>query len=49
MHQVSMLPNASSPASARLRAPSTLSRIHRTLGPEKYVATGRPVFGRKRS
>ena len=35
MHQVSMLPNTRSPASALSRAPSTLSRIQRTLGPEK--------------
>ena len=35
MHQVSMLPNSRSPASAFARAPSTLSRIHLTLGPEK--------------
>ena len=49
MHQVSMLPKASSPASARARAPSTLSRIQRTFGPEKYVAIGRPVLSRKRS
>ena len=35
MHQVSMLPNTRSPASAFSRAPSTLSRIQRTLGPEK--------------
>jgi len=33
--QVSMLPNSRSPASAFSRAPSTLSRIQRTLGPEK--------------
>ena len=33
--QVSMLPNIRSPASAFSRAPSTLSRIHLTLGPEK--------------
>ena len=33
--QVSMFPNASWPASAFSRAPSTLSRIHLTLGPEK--------------
>ncbi len=32
---VSMLPNSRSPASARSRAPETLSRIHRILGPEK--------------
>ena len=35
MHQVSMLPNSRSPASALARAPSTLSRTHLTLGPEK--------------
>ena len=40
--QVSVLPNSSSPASAFSRAPSTLSRIHLTFGPEKYVASGRP-------
>jgi hypothetical protein len=32
---VSVLPNSRSPASARSRAPSTLSRIQRILGPEK--------------
>ena len=47
--QVSMLPKSSSPASARARAPSTLSRIHRIFGPEKYVAIGRPVAARNRS
>ena len=35
MTQVSMLPNSRSPDSAFSRAPSTLSRIHRTFGPEK--------------
>ncbi len=35
MHQVSMLPNTRSPASAFSRAPGTLSRIQRILGPEK--------------
>jgi hypothetical protein len=35
MHQLSMLPKIRSPASARARAPSTLSRIHLTFGPEK--------------
>jgi len=49
MHQVSMVPNRRSPASALARAPSTLSRIHLIFGPEKYVASGRPVFGRRRS
>ncbi len=39
---VSVLPKSRSPASAFSRAPSTLSRIQRTLGPEKYVASGRP-------
>ena len=33
--QVSMLPKTRSPASAFSRAPSTLSRIQRTFGPEK--------------
>ena len=49
MHQVSMFPNTRSPASALARAPSTLSRIQRTFGPEKYVASGSPTFVRKRS
>ena len=31
----STVPNASLPASARARAPGTLSRIHATLVPEK--------------
>ena len=35
MTQVSMLPNTRLPASAFSRAPSTLSRIQRTFGPEK--------------
>ncbi len=47
--QVSMFPNARSPASARARAPSTLSRIQRIFGPEKYVASGRPTLARNRS
>ena len=33
--QVSVLPKSRSPRSARSRAPSTLSRIHLILGPEK--------------
>ena len=33
--QVSMFPKIRSPASAFSRAPSTLSRIQRTFGPEK--------------
>ena len=32
---VSMLPKIASPRSAAARAPSTLSRIHLSLGPEK--------------
>ncbi len=47
--QVSMLPNSTSPLSALARTPSTLSRIHLIFGPEKYVASGRPVLARKRS
>ena len=35
MTQVSMLPNARLPACAFSLAPSTLSRIQRTFGPEK--------------
>jgi len=35
MHHVSMLPNRRLPASAASLAPSTLSRIHFTFGPEK--------------
>ncbi len=42
-NQLSMVPNASSPASARERAPSTLSSSQRTFGPAKYVASGRPT------
>jgi hypothetical protein len=49
MHQVSMLPNIRSPASAFACAPGTLSRIHLTFGPEKYVARGSPTLARKRS
>ena len=33
--QLSIVPNASLPASALARAPGTLSRIHATLLPEK--------------
>ena len=44
--QVSIVPNASSPASARSRAPSTLSRIHLIFGPLKYVDKGNPVASR---
>ena len=41
-----MVPKASSPASAAAFAPSTLSRIHRILVPEKYGSRTRPVFSR---
>src|SRR5215207_4457348 len=47
--QVSVVPNASSPFSARSRAPSTLSSSQVILGPEKYVDRGRPVTSRSRS
>ena len=46
---VSGVPKSRSPASARARAPGTLSRIQRILGPEKYVASGSPQEARKRS
>jgi hypothetical protein len=46
---VSMVPNAACPASAAARTAGTFSSIHRSLGPEKYVASGRPVLSRKRS
>ena len=49
MHHVSMFPNSRSPACARSAAPSTLSRIQRTFGPEKYVASGSPTCSRNRS
>ena len=49
MIQVSIVPNRSSPLSALAYAPGTWSRIHLILGPEKYVARGRPTFGRSRS
>src|SRR5436190_13354970 len=39
----STVPNASSPASARSRAPFTLSNNHCTLVPEKYGSTTNPV------
>ncbi len=44
---VSTVPNASSPASARLRTPATLSRIHASFVPEKYASSTRPVRSRK--
>ena len=44
MSHVSIVPNASLPASARSRAPSTLSRIHLILLAEKYASGISPVF-----
>ena len=41
---VSTVPKASLPASARARAPGTLSRIQRILLAEKYASMSRPVF-----
>ena len=43
---VSIVPNASSPRSARIRAPGTLSSSHASLVPEKYGSNTRPVFAR---
>ena len=40
--QLSMVPNASSPAAARARAPGTLSRIQRILLAEKYASMTQP-------
>ena len=40
---VSTVPNASVPASARARAPATLSSSHRILLAEKYASTSSPV------
>ena len=39
-----MVPNASSPAAARSRAPSTWSRIQASLVAEKYGSSSSPVF-----
>ena len=44
--QESVLPNTASPFSAASRTPSTLSRIHLILPPEKYVAGGIPALCR---
>ncbi|MCY1454668.1 hypothetical protein D9M71_717490 [compost metagenome] len=41
--QLSTVPNNSSPLRARSRLPSTLSRIHLSLVPEKYGSVTRPV------
>ena len=45
----SVFPKRRSPASARSRAPSTLSRIHLIVEPEKYGDSPRPQIWRKRS
>ncbi len=47
--QESVLPKSASPASAASRTPSTFSRIHWILPPEKYVAGGSPARWRIRS
>ena len=44
---VSTVPNSSSPFSARSRTPSTLSKIHFNLVPEKYASITSPVLARK--
>ena len=43
---VSMVPKASSPFSARARAPFSWSRIHAIFVPEKYASITRPVRSR---
>ena len=45
----STVPKASSPASARSRAPATYSRIQAILVAEKYGSRHSPVFARTRS
>ena len=47
--QVSAVPKSASPFSASARTPSTFSRIHCTLPPEKYVAGGNPALRRMTS
>ncbi len=44
--KLSIVPKASSPRSARARTPSTSSRIHLSLVPEKYGSRIRPVRSR---
>ena len=44
IRKVSMVPNASSPAAARSRAPSTWSKTHASLVAEKYGSSSSPVF-----
>ncbi len=43
IRNVSTVPNANSPASARTRAPSILSSSHATFVAEKYGSSNRPV------
>jgi len=47
--QVSMVPKASSPRSARARAPGTVSSSHASLVPEKYASRTSPVLFRNPS
>ena len=49
MIQLSVLPKMASPFSAASRTPSTFSRIHWILPPEKYVAGGSPALRRMMS
>src|SRR3989338_4150170 len=42
--QLSMVPKAISPRTARRRRPLTLSKSHLIFVPEKYVSRTRPVF-----
>ena len=49
MSQLSMVPKASSPRSARARAPGTWSSSHAIFVAEKYGSSTNPVFARKRS
>ena len=44
IRKLSTVPNNSSPASARSRAPSTLSSTQFSLVPEKYGSSKRPVL-----
>jgi hypothetical protein len=49
MHQASIVPQSSSPRSARARAPATLSSSQAILVPEKYGSSSRPVTSVTRS
>ena len=46
MSHVSIVPNSSSPASARALAPGTLSSSHLIFDPEKYASGCSPVLRR---